>query len=292
MSHWAYINGTFDVVVPFYTNNVQRIKDYIYWSIKQLYKNNIKITGSEGPADYFVNVRNYSNMSGTCGEEWDEAIVTITGSLRDRYANEMENDINLFFKRLAHFVRFVNMHVTIHDDENEIKIKHPYYDIEEVYNYDDNPDPNEVYRNKLHRIRLKNKTRFYDSKVLTFEKCVEISEILYEISPKTLECFLNNFDIDRLIDWDFTDFMKDWHRTNKIDQYASDQEISRFNQKLRYPKKPTIDDMISVLQNKCYNDRHNTTVNEREFAENLLHTMYAVKKDKNKMESLKRWDIV
>ena len=54
MSHWTYVNGTIFVATPFSTSVRSRIEDYILWSIRQIRKRGVDITGSESPVKFFV----------------------------------------------------------------------------------------------------------------------------------------------------------------------------------------------------------------------------------------------
>lgn len=60
-------------------------------------------------------------------------------------------------------------------------------------------------------IRQLNCQRFYDNVVADFKKCCEIAEILHNLSPKGREGLLDNFGIERLIDWDYSDRYKSWY---------------------------------------------------------------------------------
>ena len=83
MSHWTHIIASIDVDTY---HNDKDIKGYV----ENILANAPKITGSEGPADVFVNVKSGWNHS-TWDEEANEreryqtrVVITVLGDLRDR----------------------------------------------------------------------------------------------------------------------------------------------------------------------------------------------------------------
>ena len=102
MSVWTYITGTLEFTGPIFNikgNKFGRNKNKLY----KLLDN--KITGSEGPADIFINRRSgyTSNIYDEYGNKTicdDRYVVTICGNLRDTNADSTKEELINIFKKM------------------------------------------------------------------------------------------------------------------------------------------------------------------------------------------------
>ena len=172
MSHWTYVNGTISVETPFSTSVRSRIEDYILWSIKQIRKHGVDITGSESPVRFFVHCGFHpSCYTSESADTWNYGYITVVGSLRDREDQETVNETDAFLKRLEHFLRVEEVNITVSGDEKHTFNGNAYSEIKE---FNDDYDKNEKFKDKLFNIQLANSHRFYDEQ-LTLEKASDIA---------------------------------------------------------------------------------------------------------------------
>jgi hypothetical protein len=289
MSHWTYVNGTIHVRTPFYSCKVGRIKEYIEWSIAQVKRYGIDITGSEGPARFFVNAGGHpSCYSSETADTWDYGFVTVMGSLRDREDEETLNEADLFLKRLEHFLRLETIRITVSGDKTKTIDGNAY---SKINAFDDDWEKNEKYRDKLFNIQLKNSHRFFDQ-MLTLEKASEIAEILTHVSPDTLEGLLCNFGVGRTFDWDFTDRRKDWFKEHKVVVRPLDQScFESWYKKRRWPKKVSAEEIEDELDELAYSDdRYDITEQERKKFAKLRNIVHLARQNEDVMKEVERWD--
>ena len=253
MSHWTYVNGTISVETPFSTSVRSRIEDYILWSIRQIRKRGVDITGSESPVRFFVHCGYHpSCYTSESADTWNYGYITVVGSLRDREDQETVNETNAFLKRLEHFLRVEEVNITISGDEKHTFNGNAYSEIKE---FNDDYDKNEKFRDKLFNIQLANSHRFYDEQ-LTLEKASDIAEFLTHVSPDTLDGFLSNFGIDRTIDWEFNESRIDWFQKHKIKiRPIEDTHYRTWFNKRKYPPKVTLEGLKDELDELAYGDK-------------------------------------
>ena len=253
MSHWTYVNGTISVETPFSTSVRSRIEDYILWSIHQIRKRGVDITGSESPVRFFVHCGYHpSCYTSESADTWNYGYITVVGSLRDREDQETVNETNAFLKRLEHFLRVEEVNITISGDEKHTFNGNAYSEIKE---FNDDYDKNEKFRDKLFNIQLANSHRFYDEQ-LTLEKASDIAEFLTHVSPDTLDGFLSNFGIDRTIDWEFNESRIDWFQKHKIKiRPIEDTHYRTWFNKRKYPPKVTLEGLKDELDELAYGDK-------------------------------------
>ena len=253
MSHWTYVNGTISVETPFSTSVRSRIEDYILWSIRQIRKHGVDITGSESPVRFFVHCGYHpSCYTSESADTWNYGYITVVGSLRDREDQETVNETNAFLKRLEHFLRVEEVNITISGDEKHTFNGNAYSEIKE---FNDDYDKNEKFRDKLFNIQLANSHRFYDEQ-LTLEKASDIAEFLTHVSPDTLDGFLSNFGIDRTIDWEFNESRIDWFQKHKIKiRPIEDTHYRTWFNKRKYPPKVTLEGLKDELDELAYGDK-------------------------------------
>jgi len=93
MSWWTHITASLDVDTYIESDNIKE-------HVEKLLEKAPKITGSEGPADVFVNVLSGHNHSIYDDEGFREfqtrVVITIIGDLRDRYKDQTEDEWNKF----------------------------------------------------------------------------------------------------------------------------------------------------------------------------------------------------
>lgn len=289
MSHWTYVTGTVRVEIPFQTVVKDRVKDYIEWSIKQLKKKNIDITGSEGPANFFVNVFPHPSLySSETGDSWSYGFITIAGSLRDREDSETIKEVKNFIKYLDYFMDVDDVMLEVSGD-NKTTINTSYY--AEIYACDDTWNENEKFRDKLYNIRFKNKHRFFDAQ-MTLEKAADIAEFITNVSPDTLEGLLCNFGIDRHIDWDYTDRMKSWYKDRHVTiRQPDDLHFKEWFKKRKYPKSPTIEELRDELCDLAYNADHYALPHaEQKKISKLYRIVNVASRSKTVTKTLAKWD--
>ena len=118
MSHWTYVNGTIFVATPFSTSVRSRIEDYILWSIRQIRKRGVDITGSESPVKFFAHCGYYPSCDPyESAETWDYGYITVVGSLRGREDQKTIDETDAFLRRLEHFLRVEEVNITVSGDE-------------------------------------------------------------------------------------------------------------------------------------------------------------------------------
>lgn len=279
MSHWTYVNGTIGVKTPFSTSVRSRIEDYILWSIRQIRKRGVDITGSESPVKFFVHCSYYPSCDPyESAETWDYGYITVVGSLRDREDKKTIDETDAFLRRLEHFLRVEEVNITISGDEKHTFNGNAYSKIKE---FDDDYDKNEKFINKLFNIQLANSHRFYDEQ-LTLEKASDIAEFLTHVSPDTLDGFLSHFGIDRTIDWEFTDRRVEWFKDHKVNvRPVEDRRCEEWFRKRKYPAKVTMEELKDELDELAYGDkRYDFTVREHEKIVTLKNAIGAVQSDK------------
>ena len=288
MSHWTYIRGTFNAQLPFQSGNKDRIIAYIEWAIKMTRRNGFDITGSEGPVKFFVNPPvTPSSFSSEDGETFNYGFVTVIGSLRDREDDQTIGETQKFLAKLQQFMELTAVHIRVKGDySTPIEAVYPNY---EDLSFDEY-DKYEAQRDKLWRIRHFNCQRFYDNVVADFRKCCEIAEILHNLSPKGREGLLDNFGIERLIDWDYNDRYKTWYEgqfERKIPEPDYDRS-EKWAWKKTYPKKPTIAQVIDEVLEFAYGDKkHDFSQEEHEKLRVILESLRKVQsreEDKNEIE--------
>lgn len=253
MSHWTYVNGTIGVKTPFSTSVRSRIEDYILWSIRQIRKRGVDITGSESPVKFFVHCGYYPSCDPyESAETWDYGYITVVGSLRDREDQKTIDETDAFLRRLEHFLRVEEVNITVSGDEKHTFNGNAYSKINE---FDDDYDKNEKFRDKLFNIQLANSHRFYDE-LLTLEKASDIAEFITHVSPDTLVGFLNHFGIGRTIDWEFTDRRVEWFKDHKVNvKPVEDKHYEEWFRKRKYPAKVTLVELKDELNELAYGDK-------------------------------------
>lgn len=253
MSHWTYVNGTIGVKTPFSTSVRSRIEDYILWSIHQIRKRGVDITGSESPVKFFVHCSYYPSCDPyESAETWDYGYITVVGSLRDREDKKTIDETDAFLRRLEHFLRVEEVNITVSGDEKHTFNGNAYSKIKE---FDDDYDKNEKFINKLFNIQLVNSHRFYDER-LTLEKASDIAEFITHVSPDTLAGFLNHFGIDRTIDWEFTGRRVKWFKDHKVNvRPVEDKRCEEWFRKRKYPAKVTLEELKEELNELAYGDK-------------------------------------
>ena len=279
MSRWTYVNGTIGVKTPFSTSVRSRIEDYILWSICQIRKRGVDITGSESPVKFFVHCGYYPSCDPyESAETWDYGYITVVGSLRDREDKKTIDETDAFLRRLEHFLRVEEVNITVSGDEKHTFNGNAYSKIKE---FDDDYDKNEKFINKLFNIQLVNSHRFYDER-LTLEKASDIAEFLTHVSPDTLDGFLSHFGIDRTIDWEFTDRRVEWFKDHKVNvRPVEDRRCEEWFRKRKYPAKVTMEELKDELDELAYGDkRYDFTVREHEKIVTLKNTIGTVQSNK------------
>lgn len=279
MSHWTYVNGTIGVKTPFSTSVRSRIEDYILWSIRQIRKRGIDITGSESPVKFFVHCSYYPSCDPyESAETWDYGYITVVGSLRGREDQKTIDETNAFLRRLEHFLRIEEINITVSGDEKYTFNGNAYSKIKK---FDDDYDKNEKFRDKLFNIQLANSHRFYDEQ-LTLEKASDIAEFLTHVSPDTLDGFLNHFGIDRTIDWEFTDRRVEWFKDHKVNvRSVEDRRYEEWFRKRKYPAKVTLEELKDELDELAYGDkRYEFTAREHEKITKLKTAIETVQSNK------------
>lgn len=279
MSHWTYVNGTIGVKTPFSTSVRSRIEDYILWSIHQIRKRGVDITGSESPVKFFVHCSYYPSCDPyESAETWDYGYIMVVGSLRGREDQKTIDETNAFLRRLEHFLRVEEVNITVSGDEKHTFNGNAYSKIKE---FDDDYDKNEKFINKLFNIQLVNSHRFYDER-LTLEKASDIAEFLTHVSPDTLDGFLSHFGIDRTIDWEFTDRRVEWFKDHKVNvRPVEDRRCEEWFSKRKYPAKVTMEELKDELDELAYGDkRYDFTVREHEKIVTLKNTIGTVQSNK------------
>lgn len=279
MSHWTYVNGTIFVATPFSTSVRSRIEDYILWSIRQIRKRGVDITGSESPVKFFINCGYHPSCDPSeSAETWDYGYITVVGSLRGREDQKTIDETGAFLRRLEHFLRVEEVNITVSGDESHIFNGNAYSKIKE---FDDDYDKNEKFRDKLFNIQLANSHRFYDEQ-LTLEKASDIAEFLTHVSPDTLDGFLNHFSIDRTIDWEFTDRRVEWFKDHKVNvRSVEDRRYEEWFRKRKYPAKVTLEELKDELDELAYGDkRYEFTVREHEKITKLKTAIETVQSNK------------
>ena len=279
MSHWTYVNGTIFVATPFSTSVRSRIEDYILWSIRQIRKRGVDITGSESPVKFFVHCGYHPSCDPSeSAETWDYGYITVVGSLRDREDQTTIDETNAFLMRLEHFLRIEEINITVSGDEKYTFNGNAYSKIKE---FDDDYDKNEKFRDKLFNIQLANSHRFYDEQ-LTLEKASDIAEFITHVSPDTLVGFLNHFGIDRTIDWEFTDRRVEWFKDHKVNvRSVEDRRYEEWFRKRKYPAKVTLEELKDELDELAYGDkRYEFTAREHEKITKLKTAIETVQSNK------------
>ena len=91
MSMWTHIVASIDVDTFIESDTIKE-------DVEKMLEKAPKITGSEGPADVFVNVRSGSNISSEDGNHDYQTLVAITviGDLRDREKHQTEKEWETF----------------------------------------------------------------------------------------------------------------------------------------------------------------------------------------------------
>lgn len=93
MSMWTHIVASLDVETYIESNTIKE-------DVEKMLKKAPKITGSEGPADIFVNVLSGHNVSCWDGDDRREyqtrVVITVIGDLRDRMKAQTEDEWSKF----------------------------------------------------------------------------------------------------------------------------------------------------------------------------------------------------
>lgn len=216
MSNWVVISGTLRVEIPFQTVVKERVKDYVDWAIARVKHYGYDITGSERSAEIYVNGQDcYTCWTSECGNSWSIAHIQIVGSLRDRELDYTVDEAKSFLKKFAQFVNICDVNLRISDTLEEKIVTDHYYSKLDKFDDIKSYTANERYRKKLFCIQLHNQHRFFDN-LLNFKTCVNIAEIISKASPSAIEGLLSNFDLDRLLSWDFDERIVEWYKKHKI----------------------------------------------------------------------------
>lgn len=250
MSHWTSIRGTITVQLPFSSVSKKRIVSYIEWAINDARHRGFDITGSENPVKFFVNPPISPSMfSSESGDSFDYGYIMLIGSLRDREDEETIAETHKFLRKLQQYMKLDSICIRISGDyKTPIEGVSPKYD-----NYDLDDDKSEQLYDKLRRIRKYNSQRFFD-RTTDLKKCCEIAETLFNLSPRGLEGLLNNFGLDRLIDWDYTDRYQKWYSG----QFGADLPEPNFERaeewahKKVFPEKPAIRHVYEEVEELAY----------------------------------------
>lgn len=90
MSMWTHIVASIDVDTFKESHTIKE-------DVEKMLEKAPKITGSEGPADVFVNVLSGSDITDVNGDEFQTRIaITVIGDLRDRTKDQTEKEWNEF----------------------------------------------------------------------------------------------------------------------------------------------------------------------------------------------------
>ena len=262
MSHWTYVSGIVRIRLPFETVRKDRLVDYVNWSLHDMEKRGFNITGSEGPIETSVYATQHpSSYSSDNADGYDNGVITVIGSLRDREFDETARETKAFLKALARYVDVEEVLLRVND---VIFDEQPYG---KLYDFNsENYDKLEAKRDQLYRIRLMNKFKYFDQ-YLTLEHAAEIMEVLRNLGPKTMDGMLNNFGFDRVIDWDFNDHHEDWMKREKIaiPTDVTRKDIDDWFRKRKYPKKLSLEAFSEKLDDLVYGHKQERPVTEQEF---------------------------
>ena len=93
MSNWTHVIATYEV-------DTWRCSKKIRTIVRKIMKHAPEISGSEGPADMFINFPDGYNQTfwrnGKCYHYQTRFVVTISGHLRDRIADTTKNELKMF----------------------------------------------------------------------------------------------------------------------------------------------------------------------------------------------------
>jgi len=113
MSIWSNIHGTITVETRQYFPSKEDLEAYIVYATSEIYKRSGGITGSEGPAEIYVNAWRNPRSYGPDGAGYSSAYITVQGRLRDRMGENTEEEFIRFVNRLKTFVSIEHMLVEI-----------------------------------------------------------------------------------------------------------------------------------------------------------------------------------
>ena len=109
MSMWTHIVASIDVDTFIESHTIKE-------DVEKMLEKAPKITGSEGPADVFINVRSGSNISNMEYDKYEEfqtlITITVVGDLRDRTKDQTE-------KEWQAFKDFIGIEPELYDENRE-----------------------------------------------------------------------------------------------------------------------------------------------------------------------------
>lgn len=109
MSKWTHIVASIDVDTFIESHTIKE-------DIEKMLEEAPKITGSEGPADVFINVRSGSNISTMIDDKEEKfqtlLVITVIGDLRDRTKDQTE-------KEWKAFKDFIGVEPKLYDENRE-----------------------------------------------------------------------------------------------------------------------------------------------------------------------------
>ena len=109
MSKWTHIVASIDVDTFIESHTIKE-------DIEKMLEKAPKITGSEGPADVFINVRSGSNISTMIDDKEEHfqtlIVITVVGDLRDRTKDQTE-------KEWKAFKDFIGIEPELYDENRE-----------------------------------------------------------------------------------------------------------------------------------------------------------------------------
>ena len=109
MSMWTHIVASIDVDTFIESHTIKE-------DVEKMLEKAPKITGSEGPADVFINVRSGSNISNMENDKYEEfqtlITITVVGDLRDRTKDQTE-------KEWQAFKDFIGIEPELYDENRE-----------------------------------------------------------------------------------------------------------------------------------------------------------------------------
>jgi len=178
MSFWSYIQGTIEVETMPDFHSREDLETYVKYVIDEINKKTGGITGSEGPAEFFVNSHRYASMFSNAGEGFTKAYITIHGHLRDRSNHETIPEFKKFISHLYLYMDIENILVRTSDSlqshlftsaeigsdhlSNTFLAEHIDADPYPIFSDNDEEDAvNESKRRKLFRVQQKHAEKYF-----------------------------------------------------------------------------------------------------------------------------------
>lgn len=230
MSYWTHITGTINVTIPHSCPIPKKVAEYIEWVFDELKKNNHFITGSERDCNCYVAIDNWNGWSSETyiDHTYENAVITLFGDFRDRYADQTHKEVVDFVNNLKRYVTLEEINLLMKPDCGDDHIYHLgnsvdelktdnyviYYFNEATWSYD-NTDIHKKWE-QWWRVRLTNWERFCSTKYYTVEKLKEVVECLSTVNDKIFNELLTSGQLDRKIEWEYCDRYIKWLLENKL----------------------------------------------------------------------------